>query len=350
MRLDGGSAATATRCYDSLVRAIVMGTLLATAPAEPSEPRELLVAPIRFETDLPDYARAEIDAGLQGGISRSGVNVVRVDEAATCENAACYTPLATKYGNRHFLQTTIVSHERDHVITMKLVDAEGAVVVSRPTTCDLCGVSELVESTNNLAASMANIFARMPRGPGFVTFKTQPEGASIFIDDQLVGTSPLRLEVAPGVHKLTVRSEGHGDLQRTIEGESGVEEELQLRLEPVDPFGEDRRIARPIGWTLLGLGIAGVAAGAAVWSLHGDPYNPSCTADEPQDLGGHCPKKYDTQAGGIIGVVLGGVAFGAGVGLVVWDAKRHPSRKRKDGGASAHLRVRPTATGLAVRF
>ncbi len=60
------------------------------------------------------------------------------------------------------------------------------------------------------------------------TIKSNPQGAEIFFDDRLVGTTPLTLTLKGGKHKLLFRAEGREDVTRYVrlEGDADILVEL----------------------------------------------------------------------------------------------------------------------------
>ncbi len=111
-----------------------------------------------------------------------------------------------------------------------------------------------------------------------LVLRTSPPGASVYLDDALIGTTDpltgrLRLPaVAPGRHRLRVASPGRADALREFELAAGETRELEIALadriatEPspapaADPGRTDAE-SRPFGWRVLG---AAVVVGALLW-------------------------------------------------------------------------------------
>ncbi len=61
------------------------------------------------------------------------------------------------------------------------------------------------------------------------TFTSIPQGAELYLDDTLTGTTPLSLSIPGGKHKLLFRADGREDITRYIrlQGDAKIEVELQ---------------------------------------------------------------------------------------------------------------------------
>lgn len=323
---------------------MLLGAVLWLAGAEPADGIALATLPVDYETAVPEHVRESIELGLSRGIERSGARPVAITLPDECFGVACLRAVGQTYDVRQMLRPRVEHRDRDYSLTFELVDTRGTVVVSRSVDCELCGVTEVAEATENLAAALATKFQELPRGPGFLVLQTRPSGASVFVDGEVVGQTPMRLTLSPGEHEVVAKLEAHGDAGRQVEAVSGVEERLVLRLLPLDPepgLASDRGI-RAAGWTLFGLGLASIGSGAALWAIDDRPYLPSCPPSGP-DAQGRCPERYATLGAGIGLTAAGVVGVGTGLGLVVW---RVVQRKR----VGARARIQPTSGGVMVRF
>lgn len=85
------------------------------------------------------------------------------------------------------------------------------------------------------------------------------------------------------------------------------------------------------GWTLLGLGVLGVGAGAASVAVDGTP---TCDIEPKID---RCPEVLNTMPGGAVALAVGGAAVVSGVVLLAISAR---SRGRERGVATVALMSR----------
>jgi hypothetical protein len=71
--------------------------------------------------------------------------------------------------------------------------------------------------------------------PSMLTVVTEPAGASVWIDgDRTAGTTPLSVEVPPGVHAVTVRRAGYGDAAGRAEARFGRAVVVSLDLSRIE--------------------------------------------------------------------------------------------------------------------
>ncbi len=94
----------------------------------------------------------------------------------------------------------------------------------------IAGVASLLP-----AAAEARPKAKRGEGPGRLTIASLTRGATVFLDDQEVGTVPLAepLELSPGVaHVVRLQKRGFGTLVETVKMSPGEEREIEADLVP----------------------------------------------------------------------------------------------------------------------
>src|SRR6185295_20108353 len=103
--------------------------------------------------------------------------------------------------------------------------------------------------------------------PATLDVTVQPPGASVYLDDELVGTADrewgrlVKSGVAPGRHRVRLALAGHADAVEEVDAAAGQRVELRRRLAPV---------AAPAtrGWLVPSLAAAAVVALAlGGWAL-----------------------------------------------------------------------------------
>lgn len=91
-------------------------------------------------------------------------------------------------------------------------------------------------------------------------------GAELRIDGAPVGTVPLAspISLAAGVHRIELRSEGRGAVEREVTIESGALADIELALAPVVADLDDRPAwYAPAKWTASGVAVAALAGAIA---------------------------------------------------------------------------------------
>ena len=112
---------------------------------------------------------------------------------------------------------------------------------------------------------------------------TQPPGASVYLDDELVGTTDpewgrlVRTAVPPGRHRVRLALSGHQDVVEDVEVEAGRRSELRRRLVPSTPAASAASDHRAL---LFGT-VAAVLLGLTAWALHRAPAPSPATPGAP---------------------------------------------------------------------
>jgi tetratricopeptide (TPR) repeat protein len=119
--------------------------------------------------------------------------------------------------------------------------------------------------------------ALMARGQQQLTVLSEPEGASLTIDDKPIGSTPWTGELPPGAHRLALLRAGHSPLAREFELPAAEALELRLVLPPLpsaagpvsapaapatEPEASANQSPRPARfgpWPWVSLGAGGVA-------------------------------------------------------------------------------------------
>jgi hypothetical protein len=69
---------------------------------------------------------------------------------------------------------------------------------------------------------------------GSINIESDPPGAVVLIDGgKFGGVTPARIEVPVGVHQITIRKEGHNQLESSVEVLGGKETPFQAALTPI---------------------------------------------------------------------------------------------------------------------
>lgn len=83
---------------------------------------------------------------------------------------------------------------------------------------------EVLARVNELAAKLAQ------RGVQQLSVLSTPEGASVLIDRQPAGVTPLTTELAPGAHHFTLRAAGYRDLETDVTLDARTPRDVNLTL------------------------------------------------------------------------------------------------------------------------
>lgn len=327
----------AKRCLLSLV---AIGLSLAAPGADAAGPAEastagaqVVVLPMRVEGEVSDVARVRISEAMNEGLSAAGLQVVVADEAtsskyASCNDVTCLQGAHESLGADYIAWLELGASGRDYDVTLRVHATTGSETQTQ-TTCEICGFDEVADTVRTQANGIAAKLERLD-APGVLVITSEPSGAEILVDGVVVGETPLTYELAAGKHKLAIRKSGYATREQSIEVSGGAEERMMMALNEVREDEGSSRGLKIAGWSLVGVGAAGVGAGAALLAIHHDPASGRCDDPANIDVNGLCRWRYTTRTPGIIGLAAGGAALLGGVGLLVVDAKR---RRAKSGGS-----------------
>ena len=318
------------------------GVQVQAAPAPGGDEPRLAVLPLRVEGTIDGETRERWTAGLRDGLLRGQAQLVDPAQVTpyvegNCDRQSCYDRVRANSGATHILRTTVVAKNRDFILKLDLIDAKtGEVVLSEGETCEICGSTELVTLLDSQGALLQTRLAAMGSGPAVLVLDTKPSGALVFIDGEVVGTTPLERPVLEGSHKIRVSLNGYVAEERELTLVNGAREQLELSLQrtPGNPK------SRALGAAGLAGGLVMLGAGIALVALDDSPYKKTCVGDGV-DAQGDCKSLYGT---GPLGSVLIGVGAILGtIGTIALIRNRGPKK-------SERAAIVPTGLGLAGRF
>ncbi|MBL8972674.1 MAG: PEGA domain-containing protein, partial [Myxococcales bacterium] len=257
------------------------GVQVQAAPAPGGDEPRLAVLPLRVEGTIDGETRERWTAGLRDGLLRGQAQLVDPAQVTpylegNCDRQSCYDRVRANSGATHILRTTVVAKNRDFILKLDLIDAKtGEVVLSEGETCEICGSTELVTLLDSQGALLQTRLAAMGSGPAVLVLDTRPSGALVFIDGEVVGTTPLERPVLEGSHKIRVSLNGYVAEERELTLVNGAREEVELSLQrtPGNPK------SRALGAAGLAGGLVMLGAGIALVALDDAPYKKTCVGD-----------------------------------------------------------------------
>jgi hypothetical protein len=312
----------------------------------------VVVAPLQIEGELSQEQVDRLETDLLSGLERAGLDAVPPDEVVPGDaqlpcrgEAACVTALAKANDATHVLEVELVRSGRDYDLTMSLSSGrDGAEQAKTNQQCEICGLKELGELIGDQAASLQ---PKLEAVPATLSVRSDPGGASVYVDGKLIGVTPIEEPLPEGKHEVRIALEGYVERRRSVTAVSGSDEAISLQLQPVpvaEVEGPDGRGMRIAGWTLLGVGLGALAGGATMLVLDERPVESRCTP-ENIDINGTCRYRYNTLEGGAGLAAAGGAMMVTAAVLVAIGYKR-----KKQRGGSRRAAVTPTGFGVRIRF
>ena len=269
-------------------------------------------------------------------------------EPADCiDQQDCQDRVAETAEARSVVQVNLVRSTQTPSAAVGLLGAEVIVrdvasrqIAARRTfACEGCSPSQLQERFGQMAGGMIAEANSRPRA--MLTITTVPLGASVYVDGQLVGQTPLERMSFAGSHTVRGIKEGYEPNERTVDVQLGRSNAVDLKLTA------QSTAARPqarstwrlvLGGVLAGGGLLTAAMGVSALSVHGQ-----CDETMPAVDGKPCPMIYSTKGigGGLLGAGLAVTAAGVLL-MAIPDRKIDPTEHAYD--------VPRAAPALAISF
>jgi tetratricopeptide (TPR) repeat protein len=122
----------------------------------------------------------------------------------------------------------------------KLEDISGALRWYR----DFLRRSPQASNAVEVRAKVAELAAALSqRGVQQVSILSEPPGATVLLDDQNVGVTPLTRDTAPGKHRLVLRLEGYAEQNTELRLEPQTPQDVLLQLVPASAAPPPNRVA-----------------------------------------------------------------------------------------------------------
>ncbi|HEY2746617.1 MAG TPA: hypothetical protein VGL86_18430 [Polyangia bacterium] len=205
---------------------------------------------------------------------------------------------------------------KDYVVKLRLVDAVGRELAKIDEPCDICTLKEADEAVARAAGKLAAAEKALPpETPPPVAETTPPPK---------VETPPPKVETPPPPKVETPPPQPPTQVEVTP----------PPGTEPTPPPAKSERKTfpwRPIAITSLVVGVVGIAVGAPLVAIDG---NPTCSSPNPRTS---CPNVYNTVGGGATMLTLGIAGVAASAVLFYFD---HRARKQ-----ATTVSVSPTTGG-----
>lgn len=327
------------------------GSAAPSSTAPPSTEVRAGLLPVQFEGDFNDAWRATLQEDLERGLADTGLSVLdpqAVTEASggvgDCRNAKCFQFLSQSVRAPFLVRAKIVVAERNYEIALDIIDGrDGSLAASSTESCQLCGLAEVGELIAKQAAVLREKVDVLALAPAVVAITTEPTGATIFIDGERIGEAPLEHELSPGTHRAQARKPGYVEQVRTLEAVKGVRERVtfELMLAPAEEQTPRRDWKPPVGWSLLGVGGAGLASGITFLAIDEVPYRARCSGPDIDALG-HCRQRYNTLTHGIALTASGAALAITGAALLI---AARVGRGRRTDAMARRLRLGPGTIG-----
>lgn len=332
---------------------VIAGLPVSVALAAPGDPTEAPVAdaptaailPLTVDGALPPADLDRLTEELVEGLGRGAFGVVEpgtvanaTSAAGGCATPACAKKVAAAVGASHVVRTVVKVADRDYEVSVTLIDGKtGQTLANTEDNCEICGVVEAGAMLSTAAATLKTKLDALAAGPSTLGVGSDPAGAEIRIDGELVGATPFEGPVIPGKHVLRVSKDGFITVEREVTFVEGVAETLAFDLDKVP----SKLPSRPYGYVSVALGVAGIGAAVtfAVLDDRSIRIGNRCKADNV-DAEGNCRQLYDLDYF-VLGSALAGAALTTlGVAILINSSNRKRGGKKNKADARTSARVR----------
>jgi hypothetical protein len=284
-----------------------------------------------------------------------------------CDDVTCLSEIGGALGVDLLMAGGVGKLGEIFIVNLKLIDVKRVRVISREERTVAGRVEYLM--TISREASRALLRPIMEQESGMLEMTCNEEGAEVYLDDVVVGNTPLRaLKTAGGYHSVRVNKKRFISYSKDVKVEPDKTVRLEVNLIPSKEFIEEYESAagtyRALAWTFTAVTVAaaGTATGLFVWNTGRiDSYNQDRKEwEENPDL--HDPADLNERAGSIVtmdtvtlGVALGAVAC-AGVSLYFWLAGDPPGRydhvgmKQPESALRLESQLGPTSVGATLKY
>lgn len=239
--------------------------------------------------------RATAEARIAAWLSSRGHEVTEkaLGQVAAAALDECFLRAEPECANKAFLDnsdadiflyvnfevTPAGDGEQTVIGTLWLLRKQGAAQ-SFQKECEHCDEDAATAMIDELISPVGSFTEKI----GTLKLSSSPAGASVVVDGEKIGVTPLERELAEGEHEVVLRRDGFFEERRTVAIETGgvAEQAVQLRREG---SGRLRRLATiGAGATALAL----IAGGVVALALHeGEPCSRSkkeCLVTKPAGI------------------------------------------------------------------
>jgi hypothetical protein len=253
-------------------------------------------------------------------------------EFVNCRAGACLAEEAKFLQVQRLVVPRLEPTSGGLVVTLQVYDATTRAQAAEVTDrCSPCSADDL---RTHIAGAARRLHAAL-NPPGTLQVSSLPPSAPVSVDGKVVGATPWSGELEPGDHAISIGS-GSARVDRDVSITSKHTARVDVTLPAAAAVAVvERPRRRPLAilkWVPLGVGVATLAAGAALLALDG---RGTCSLAGGQK---ECPKVYDTLPAGAGLAAVGGALVVTSVVLIVID---RPSRKLA-------LGVQPLAGGAQL--
>jgi hypothetical protein len=159
--------------------------------------------------------------------------------------------------------------------------------VSSRRTCEACTENVL---RTTLDAMMLDLAKNKPGFMGRIKVTSTPAGMTVLVDGATAGITPLERDLPAGGHKLRLVQDGRMGAEKAVTIAAGAPMDVTLEAPPPPkelppPPPPPGKSSRVLPGVLIGIGVAGIGAGAALYFTSEKPDGTNRTYRDTKKLG-----------------------------------------------------------------
>jgi hypothetical protein len=314
----------------AFARRVMLAALLATAGggvarAQDAPPRRTAVLRLELDGKVSEVLRDQLFSHLFDSLAASGFQVFSAEgpvkemlknkpELGSCAQPGCFREIANILGADYLVIGRVEARQKNYDLQLQLVSGRtGEKLAATHEKCELCGLREASEQMDAAAAGLRPGLDRA-EAPASYQIESNPGHALVLVDGKPVGFTPLAYDMPVGVHEVELGVAGYASQRRAIEVTPGKPATLKFDLEAVASGGPGGSVPQR-RWGTIGLvgvvvGAAAIGAGVYLLSLNGSETSGLCPGETDQSK---CIPTRNTLWGGA--ALTGGGAALLGAGL-----------------------------------
>lgn len=232
--------------------------------------------PADVGASLTELVIREVDrSGLFTTISMDDIKAMLQHAEHTislgCDDTTCLAEIGGALGVELLLAGSVGRIGQTYVISLRLIDVKRAGILSREEKTVQGQVDDLVEASR--MAVKALLRPLMKKAAGQLELICEEEGAEVYVDDLMIGTTPLGKRQLPGgYHAIKVKKDRFVVFGKDvmIQPEKTIRIEVALIPSPefVEAYESRASTGRALAWTFTAIAVAaaGAATGLFVWN------------------------------------------------------------------------------------
>jgi TolB-like protein len=264
----------------SVFAGAVLGLAFAAAPAARAESHRVAIAVLNFDDrGAGPNLTSNVASLVSNELSRfpvlqvisshdigSLISVEAQRQLLGCGDASCLTNLSAALGTEYIVSGNVGKVGATYLITLQLIRQSNATVEDREELHTDGSLESLIHQIQETARRLIRPILKARRGSLLLTANV--EGASVSVDDKLVGSTPLnRLEVTWGPHTIRVERNGFIAVAKDIDVDSDATSVLDVVLVPsaefIAAYESRHRALRNGAWATGAIAVAGGAVALA---------------------------------------------------------------------------------------